>query len=229
MAPLIGVTGPDSRLPWAWWATRLAIFLAGGRALRLTPSTFQPHKRDKLQGLIIGGGDDIDAALYGEDTGRAPADPERDAFEIELIEHALDTQLPLLGICRGAQLINVVLGGSLHSDIRPLRRHTSNRRTPLPRKTAIGCGPGRLHDSIRQPRWRINSLHHQAVDRLGDGLTVAARDLDGFVQAIENRGEHYMLGVQWHPEYLPYLGHQRALFRTLVRLARAARPERLYR
>ena len=228
MAPLIGVTGPDSRLPWAWWATRLAILLAGGRALRLTPSTFRPHKRDKLQGLIIGGGDDIDAALYGEDTGKAPADSKRDAFEIELIKHALDTQLPLFGICRGAQLINVVLGGSLHSDIRPQRRHTSNRRTPLPRKTAIGSGQGRLHDIIRQPRWRINSLHHQAVDRLGEGMAVAAQDLDGFVQAVENRGEHYILGVQWHPEYLPYLGHQRAIFRTLVRLARAARPERLY-
>ncbi|MDX1267875.1 MAG: gamma-glutamyl-gamma-aminobutyrate hydrolase family protein, partial [Oceanisphaera sp.] len=162
-------------------------------------------------------------------TGRAPADPKRDAFEIELIRHALDTQLPLLGICRGAQLINVVLGGSLHSDIRPLRHRTSNRRTPLPRKTAIGCGQGRLHDIISQQRWRINSLHHQAVDRLGKGLTVAARDLDGFVQAIEYQGQHYVLGVQWHPEYLPYLGRQRAIFRTLVGLARAARPERLYR
>ncbi|PSJ44769.1 peptidase C26 [Zobellella endophytica] len=228
MAPLIGVTGPDSRLPLAWWASRFAIHLAGGRAVRLTPATFKYHKRDQLQGLIIGGGDDIDTGLYGMDTGRAPADPARDAFEIELIEHALDTRLPLLGICRGAQLINVVLGGSLHPDIRPLRRHTSNRRTPLPRKTAVGCGQGRLDTIIRQSRWRINSLHHQAVDKLGTGLTVAARDLDNFVQAIEATGDHYVLGVQWHPEYLPYLHHQREIFRTLVRLARQARPERLY-
>lgn len=228
MAPLIGVTGPDSRLPWAWWATRLAIHLAGGQALRLTPNSFRPHKRDKLQGLIIGGGDDIDAALYGEDTGRAPADPKRDAFEIELIEHALQTQLPLLGICRGAQLINVVLGGSLHADIRPQRQHTSNRRTLLPRKTALGTGTGRLHHIMGQSRWRINSLHHQAVKRLGAKLDVVARDLDGFVQAIEYRGDHAILGVQWHPEYLPYLAGQRQIFRHLVALAKATPPERLF-
>ncbi|AEY00901.1 peptidase C26 [Oceanimonas sp. GK1] len=228
MAALIGVTGPNSRLPLAWWASRLALHLAGGRGLHLTPANMHRHRRDQLQGLIIGGGDDIDAALYGHDTGRAPADPERDAFEIELIEHALDTSLPLLGICRGAQLINVVLGGSLHADIRPQRLHTSNRRTPLPRKTAIGCGNGRLSHIMQQPRWRINSLHHQAVDRLGGGLAVVARDLDGFVQAIESTTDHYLLGVQWHPEYLPYLSCQRRLFQHLVQAAEQSWPEALY-
>ncbi|MGP7735417.1 gamma-glutamyl-gamma-aminobutyrate hydrolase family protein [Oceanimonas smirnovii] len=228
MAALIGVTGPNSRLPLAWWATRLSLRLAGGQGLRLTPANMHKHKRDQLQGLIIGGGDDIDAALYGADTGRAPADPERDAFEIELIEHALNTRLPLLGICRGAQLINVVLGGSLHADIRPQRLHTSNRRTPLPRKTAIGCGNGRLSRVMQQPQWRINSLHHQAVDRVGTGLAVVARDLDGFVQAIETTSSHYLLGVQWHPEYLPYLAGQRRLFHNLVRAAEKSRPEALY-
>lgn len=228
MAALIGVTGPNSRLPLAWWATRLSLWLAGGHGIRLTPANMHRHKRERLQGLIIGGGDDIDAALYGADTGRAPADPERDAFEIELIEHALNTNLPLLGICRGAQLINVVLGGSLHADIRPLRQHTSNRRTPLPRKTAVGCGAGRLERIMQQPRWRINSLHHQAVDRIGSGLAVVAEDLDGFVQAIEMTSNHYLLGVQWHPEYLPYLACQRRLFQNLVHAAVHSRPEALY-
>lgn len=224
MAALIGVTGPDSRLPLAWWASWLALALGGGRALHLTPATWRRYRGRALAALVIGGGDDIDAALYGQDTGRAPADPERDAFEIALIEFALDQGLPLLGICRGAQLINVVLGGSLHPDIRPLRRHTSNRRTPLARKTAIGCGEGRLARIIGQPRWRINSLHHQAVDRLGSGLAVVARDRDGLVQAIESRTGNYVLGVQWHPEYLPYLSHQRRLFRDLVLAAQAASP-----
>ncbi|MBO1518422.1 gamma-glutamyl-gamma-aminobutyrate hydrolase family protein [Oceanisphaera pacifica] len=235
--PLIGVTGPDSRLPWAWWATRFAIFLAGGKALRLTPSRIQTYKREKLQGLIIGGGDDIDAALYAEESGlepyvaepgRAPADAERDAFEIDLIQHALHTQLPLLGICRGAQLINVVLGGSLHQDIRPLRHYTSNRRTLLPRKTALSTKSGLLYQLIGQPQWRINSLHHQAIKRIGEQCKVTVTDLDGFVQAIEYQGEHDILGVQWHPEYLPYLANQRAIFKHLVSKAKAAPAERLY-
>ncbi len=226
--PLIGVTGPDGRFAFAWWASCLAIWLAGGRALRLTPSRYQQHSHDRLQGLIIGGGDDIDPSLYGgHDDGRAPIDPDRDRFEIEMIEHALHTRLPLLGICRGAQLINVVLGGSLYGDIRGLRRQTSNFRTPLPRKTALTAHSGVLHRVLGANRWRINSLHHQAIERLGQGLVVAARDLDNFVQAVECEQGRLILGVQWHPEYLPYLAVQRRLFCHLIDCARASTPEAL--
>lgn len=226
--PLIGVTGPDRRIAIAWWATRLAICNAGGSAIRLTPSSYRRHSHDRLRGLIIGGGDDIDPGLYGvEDNGKAPIDPERDRFEIEMIEHALNTRLPLLGICRGAQLINVVLGGSLYGDIRGMRRLTSNFRTPLPRKTAIASPPAHLAGILGCERWRINSLHHQAIDRLGEGLAVAARDLDDFVQAVECERERMIIGVQWHPEYLPYLPAQRRLFRHLVDCARRSKPEAL--
>jgi len=226
--PLIGVTGPDRRIALAWWATWRAVYQAGGRPLRLTPTTYQQHSHDKLQGLIIGGGDDIDPSLYGgHDDGKAPIDPDRDRFEIEMIEHALHTQLPLLGICRGAQLINVVLGGSLYGDIRGLRKRTSNFRTPLPRKTALGTGSSRLTQILGSRRWRINSLHHQAIDRLGNGLVVAARDLDGFVQAVECQQGREIIGVQWHPEYLPYLSSQRRLFRHLIECALQSKPEAL--
>ncbi|ANG61485.1 peptidase C26 [Marinobacterium aestuarii] len=226
--PLIGVTGPDGGLAFAWWASSLAIWLAGGQALRLTPSRYQQHSHDRLQGLVIGGGDDIDPTLYGgHDDGRAPIDPERDRFEIEMIEHALQTRLPLLGICRGAQLINVVLGGSLHGDIRGLRCQTSNFRTPLPRKTALSAHRGVLSRVLGRERWSINSLHHQAIDRLGQGLVVAARDLDNFVQAVECEQGRLILGVQWHPEYLSYLAGQRRLFRYLIDCARLSEPESL--
>ncbi|WP_020682864.1 gamma-glutamyl-gamma-aminobutyrate hydrolase family protein [Marinobacterium rhizophilum] len=226
--PVIGVTGPNGRVATAWWASRLAIWMAGGRALRLTPSSYRLHSHDRLQGLIIGGGDDIDPTLYGgQDDGRAPIDPQRDRFEIEMIEHALHTRLPMLGICRGAQLINVVLGGSLHGDIRGLRRKTSNFRTPLPRKTALAAHQGVLHGVLGRERWRINSLHHQAIERLGEGLVVAARDLDNFVQAVECEQGRLILGVQWHPEYLPYLAAQRRLFRYLIDCASVSMPESL--
>ncbi|MBY4677404.1 gamma-glutamyl-gamma-aminobutyrate hydrolase family protein [Marinobacterium arenosum] len=225
--PIIGVTGPDHTFAIGWWASWLSVRLAGGAPLRLTPSTYLLHEHDQLNGLIIGGGDDIDPGLYGHDDGRAPIDPERDRFEIEMIEHALHTQLPILGICRGAQLINVVLGGSLFPDIRSMRQRTSNRRTPLPRKTAIGTQRGQLDGVMRQRRWRINSLHHQAIDQLGDGLIVTAHDLDNFVQAVESTDHRLIIGVQWHPEYLPYLRSQRRLFRHLVHCARLAKPEAL--
>ncbi|MCB1096695.1 MAG: gamma-glutamyl-gamma-aminobutyrate hydrolase family protein [Verrucomicrobiae bacterium] len=226
--PIIAITGTDGSFPIAWWAAKLAILIAGGTAVRLTPSNFRNHEKERFKAVIIGGGSDIDAELYGgENTGRSRIDPARDLFEIEMIRHALDTHLPILGICRGAQLINVVLGGSLFADIRPLRRRTSNRRTPLPRKTAVAESNGLLVDAIECERWRINSLHHQAIDRLGEGLRVAARDLDSFVQAVESASHPWLVGVQWHPEYLIYIKRQRMIFAHLVRRAGKSAAEAL--
>jgi len=216
--PLIGVTGGESRLPVAWWFIRWALWRAGARAERMTPSLATDFKH--LDGIVISGGDDIDPALYlPNEPEVAPMDPERDAFEISALRHVVDTELPVLGICRGAQLMNVVLGGSLIADLRPLRQHTSNRRTPLARKTLEVVEGSDLHRLLGHERARINSLHHQAVDRLGEGLTVGGRDLDGFVQAVEQPGRRFMLGVQWHPEYLPSHPAQVGLFRALVRAA----------
>jgi len=219
--PLIGVTGGESRFPVAWWFTRLAVARAGGRALRLTPN--RPEPPAALHGIVIGGGDDIDPQLYsGLDDGRAPRDPRRDAFEKAVIERALEARVPVLGICRGAQLLNVVLGGNLHQDLRRVRRRTSNRRTVLPRKTAQLEPGSQLASLLGAERLRINSLHDQAVDRPGRGLQVVARDLDGIAQAIEPVADGpFPLGVQWHPEYLPYKAEQQRLFERLVEAARA--------
>lgn len=217
--PLIGVTGPDHGVPLAWWFTRWSIARAGGQALRLNASSPIPPRG--LDGIVIGGGTDLDPALYsGMDDGKAPRDARRDAFEKRTIETALDKGLPLLGICRGAQLLNVVLGGNLYQDVRPMRRETSNRRTPLPRKTAMVEHGSRLHAMLEATRLKVNSLHHQAVDRLGDGLRAVARDLDNLVQGIERVGDGFVVGVQWHPEYLIYQRRQRAVFTHLVAAAR---------
>lgn len=218
--PLIGVTGDDGHFPVAWWFIRWALWRCGARACRMTP------RRDVVEavdGLIVSGGDDIDPGLYlPHDPERAPINPERDRFEIEVLEIALPADLPVLGICRGAQLLNVVLGGSLLPDLRPLRRRTSNRRTPLARKTLLVESGSALEGILGASRLRINSLHHQAIDRLGEGLTVCGRDLDGFVQAVESPGRRFLKGVQWHPEYLPTHSAQINLFRSLVRAASPA-------
>ena len=125
----------------------------------------------------------------------------------------------MLGICRGAQLLNVVLGGRLHTDLRRIRQHTSNRRTPFARKTLLVEADSRLAEIIGDGKARINSLHHQAVADLGEGLVVSGRDLDGIVQAIEKPGHRFLIGLQWHPEYLPFHRKQRRLFQALVEAA----------
>jgi putative glutamine amidotransferase len=216
--PLIGVTGSDRGLPVAWWFIRWALWRVGARALRMTPS--QPGRLGKLDGIVISGGDDIDPSLYlPQAPDRAPPDPDRDRFEIDALRHVMDSDLPVLGICRGAQLMNVVLGGNLYPDLRPLRRRTSNRRTPLARKTLRVVRGSELHALLGAEQLRINSLHHQAIHQLGEQLMVSGRDLDGFVQAVEMPGRRFLLGVQWHPEYLPAHGAQLGLFRALARAA----------
>lgn len=173
-----------------------------------------------IDGIVISGGDDIDQGLYLPDAPEvAPMNPRRDRFEIAALERFLPSGLPILGICRGAQLLNVVLGGSLHVDLKPLRRRTSNRRMLLPHKTLNVDADTQLMGILREPQCRINSLHHQAVDRLGEGMVASARDLDGIIQAIEAPAQDFRIGVQWHPEYLPQHRRQRRIFAELCRAA----------
>ncbi len=221
--PLIGVTGSDRGLPLAWWFIRWALSRAGAKAVYLTHTS--PGRLEALDGIVISGGDDIDRGLYlAEHDAPGPADPERDRFEIRVLEHLMGSRLPVLGICRGAQLMNVVRGGTLYPDLRDLRRKTSNRRTPLARKTLLVAPDSGLEGILGESRLRINSLHQQAIKDLGEGLVVSGRDLDGFVQAVEHPGEPFLYGVQWHPEYLPLRAPQRALFSSLVRAAAGDEP-----
>ncbi len=217
--PLIGVTGPGRRGSLAWTFTAWAVLTCGGRPLRMRPDI--DSIPSNLDGVVIGGGDDINPVLYDEPDDQPDLyDAERDEFETEVIEYALTGRpIPLLGICRGSQLLNVTLGGTLHADIRHMRQRTSNRDTVLPLKQLHVEDDSRLAGIIGTGPGRINSLHHQAIKKSGRDLRIAARDSDGFVQAVEYTGERFLFGVQWHPEYLPYLPRQRALFRALVRAA----------
>ena len=217
--PIIAVTGKASRWAPGWWAAWIAIALAGGRAVRATPRHAMPVPID---GLLIGGGDDIATDLYGASAAYDnTADRARDAFELAAIKQALAQDKPVLGICRGAQLINVAAGGTLYSDISKLRRSTSNRVNIFACKPVAIKRRSRLATIFDRPRLRVNSLHHQAVLTLGEGIGATARDADGFVQAIEARTHRFVIGVQWHPEYLCYQGAQRRLFRALVAAARS--------
>ncbi len=213
--PRVGVTGNGRRWSPSWWCTRIALLLAGAQPERL--SVRHAWSGEPLDALVIGGGDDISPEHYGADINeRVRLDPERDQLEIDWIKKALARGIPLLGICRGAQLINVVFGGSLHEDIRHLRKHTYNRPGLLPTKQVRLDPSSHLAALCRKNHLRVNSLHHQAIKVPGEGLQVVGQDLDDLVQAIESSEGKPIIGVQWHPEYLFYLPAQYAIFRWLI-------------
>lgn len=160
---------------------------------------------DDAQGLLLMGGDDVDPARYGEIAGPDTQTPDicRDERECALIREALERDLPLLGICRGMQILNVQQGGSLIQHLPATghhRRRTADRSLPA---HTIRIEPGTLLATISRDdrEWAVNSRHHQAIARMGDGLAIAARDPeDRIIEAIERPDRRFCLAVQWHPE-----------------------------
>jgi len=213
--PLVGVTASarGSRLPWLF--NKMALWRAGARALRLTADA--SCRFDRLDALLIGGGDDIEPTRYGghlEPTIKI--DPDRDELELDALDWAEARGRPVLGICRGSQMINVHRAGSLHTDIHSVYVEAPRLRTVLPRKPVTIEPNSRLHGILQLETCRVNALHHQSVDRLGEGVRIAARDDHGIVQAIEVPDRPFLLGVQWHPEFLLTDRNQQRLFRALV-------------
>jgi len=225
MRPLVAVT-TSARSGWRIFPlVALNLRRAGADAVRWGAG--RPADLASVDAVVIGGGDDIGPDLYGgELVTAARIDPERDRLERCVVMEAIARGLPVLGICRGAQMLNVALGGSLHADAFGIYRKSHQIRTILPRKRiAIERGT-RLEELAGSQPMTVNALHSQAVNRLGEGLRIAARDLGGMVQAVERVAEPFALGVQWHPEHLFYARRQRALFAGLAAAAAAAREGR---
>ena len=255
--PLIGVTGPDKGGTSAWWFTKLAVWRAGGKAQRITPST--PFDAEQLDGLIIGGGADIDPSRYGEEfdtdkiasekpdkgvldwllfglkvlfypaiyllrrlfsTPEHGTDRKRDDLEFPLLKHAVSSGLPVLGICRGSQLINVYCGGNLYRDLSDFYGEIPQIYSIWPKKTIELDPHSRLAAILDTNKAKVNALHKQAVKSYGDSLKPVAKEESGVIQAIEHSDIPFLIGVQWHPEYLPQKGQQQRLFRALVDAAR---------
>jgi putative glutamine amidotransferase len=214
--PLIGVTGPEGRGWGLWAAAWFSLLIHGARARRITPP-FARHDVAGLDGLLIGGGDDVGADLYGgEARPNVRLDPERDALELAALDAFWESGRPVMGICRGSQIMNVFRGGTLHRDVRDSFKLDRYPRTPQPLKT-VRIDPGtRLAEVLRMETVKVNALHLQAVERLGDGLRAAAHDRHGMVQAVEATGAAFRVGVQWHPELLFYRTAHRRLFGAFV-------------
>lgn len=195
-----------------------AIRRAGGEAVRI--STRHHVELSKLDGLLISGGTDLCPELYGQEAEPGQQyDVPRDKLETQVLDFVMHKQLPVLGICRGCQLINVRLGGTLFRDIKDRRKLTSNRAQIHPAKRLFVKPDSLLHRILEHDQLRINSLHHQAICEVAPGFDISGTDADDFTQAIERPERPHILGVQWHPEYLPYMINQTRLFKWLVREA----------
>lgn len=221
----VGVTASAKGGRWMWWLSWLGLRLMGLRPQRLTAPLPADVDLDAFDGFLIGGGDDIGADLYGaKPLFDVRIDEARDAMEMRVLDNALPRDVPVLGICRGAQMLNIHRGGNIHQEVREAFLDVPRMWTPLPVKT-VTTEPGvRLREVIGRETFRVNSLHHQAVDRLGEGLRVAARDEWGVVQAVEDPQAHFRFGVQWHPEFLLWRRPHRRLFRAFAAAIHGAGP-----
>lgn len=153
-------------------------------------------------------------------TSSAGVDNSRDELEFGLLNRAFAKGIPVLGICRGAQLINIHQGGTLHNDIAGYYTEVPRVNSVWPKKKVQLVEESKLHSLLGFQYLWVNAMHHQAVDKLGDQLEVVAREENGIVQAIEHSTREFVVGVQWHPEYMPQIPVQRRLFKALVEKAR---------
>ena len=198
-------------------------YLAALRAAGMDPVPCQPGSPVNVcgvLGLILTGGSDVEPAYYGQE--RSPqlgeVDRERDAFELGLLTTADATDLPTLAICRGVQILNVHRGGTLVQHLTQAARHQRND-TPKPQSVhAVRIEPGSKLAGIMGGSAQVNSRHHQALDRVGSGLVVTARDAeDGVIEAVEDPARRFLVGVQWHPEdQAPVDEVQRRLFEAFA-------------
>jgi putative glutamine amidotransferase len=210
-------------------------YLAALRLAGIEPAPITPEDAPSLTGLsgvVITGGTDPNPALYGQEpcSQTDGPDDERDELEIGLLHSALSAGLPVLAICRGLELLNVVHGGTLVQHLEPERGH---RQIPGPDESsghhrpahAILVSQNSLLGSIMGAgEHEVNSRHHQAVDKLGDELVVSARSADGIVEAVERPNLPFAIGVQWHPEDRIFVSD--ADKRLFLAFAEALRPPR---
>ena len=190
-----------------------ALLAAGVDAseIELISASDRPRPRpEDYDGILFTGGEDVDPSFYGEQKRHDSVHDRRarDEFELSLLKGALARRTPILGICRGVQMINVGFGGTLYQDMTEVAEpQLEHRQTDLgmsrqePSHTVLVTDSESSLGTIVQGSCRVNSLHHQAVKRLGRGLKVTARSEDGFVEAVESAAEYpFLMAVQWHPE-----------------------------
>jgi putative glutamine amidotransferase len=186
---------------------------------------------DRFDGICLSGGPDLDPEGYGAKPHPelGPIEPDLDRFELAVARRADAREMPILAICRGTQALNVVRGGALHQHLPEISTEIAHRQlTPGDQTShAIEVDPGsRLAAALGgeeiavSDRLDVNSFHHQAIDRLGEGLRISARAPDGTIEAVEDPSRPFLIGVQWHAETLVHRPYEAALFRHFVEACR---------
>lgn len=235
-APLIGITTsrksvkPDGIQVYLNDAYIQAVLEVGGLPVLIPaglPEGTLAEMLPRLDGVLLSGGGDVDPALFaGQPHPKVyGVDPTRDELEISLVRLAVKDERPILAICRGAQVLNVALGGSLYTHIADQlpgalahERGSDAPRTRLSHEVEVQAGT-RLAAILQPGKVGVNSLHHQGIRDLAPGLKVSATSSDGLVEGAELPGHPFAVAVQWHPEWLQDHPIQRALFRAFVEAA----------
>jgi gamma-glutamyl-gamma-aminobutyrate hydrolase PuuD len=232
LRPVVGISAYSTRAAWGVWDVEAvlvprayvdAVERSGGLPVVLPPLPgIVEALLPRLDALLLAGGPDVEPWRYGQEPGpdTQPPKPERDAAELGLLAGAVDAGLPVLGICRGMQLINVARGGTLHQHLPDAVGHDDHAPAP----GVYGDHHVRVEAGSRLARalggraaTTVPAYHHQGLDRLGDRLVATAWSGDGLVEAVEDPALPFCVGVQWHPE----VGADAALFTALVDAARA--------
>ena len=246
--PLIGVTTSEVREaqlqnpipesePRVWEMALGLTYLRALEAAGALPMVIPPLPEeaigpllDRLDGICLSGGPDIDPVTYDAEPGPhlGPTEPDLDRFELEVARRADARDMPILAICRGTQALNVARGGVLHQHLPEISEFAHRQQTPGTETShpieiehgsrlaaALGDEEVQVADCLD-----VNSFHHQAIDRLGDGLKVVARAPDGTIEAIEDPDHQFLIGVQWHAETLVHRSYEAALFRHFVEACR---------
>jgi putative glutamine amidotransferase len=203
---------------------------AGGEAIEVAAGGEPPEAViGRVNGLLLTGGGDVDPEIYGEPRHATyePSEPGRDAFEIALARAAVAAGLPVLAICRGMQVLNVAMGGTLVQDIPTevagaLNHSVTEPRAAIAHEVWVSKGSRLwtiMQDHLDGESLQVNSRHHQAAKRVAQGFEVSATAPDGVVEAIEQTGDAYCVAVQWHPENFWRTGEFRELFESFVQKA----------
>lgn len=240
MSPLIGITpsvqcnekfGEQFTLALTYTG---AVRLTGGIPVILPPQDDAGALLDELGGLILSGGGDIRPTVYGDQQAHPTTygiSDRRDGFEFALLRGALERKMPILAICRGIQVLNVGLGGTLWQDVSQVGPGAAAHRQSLelttrdtPSHDVVVAGGSLLRDVYGAPRIAANSFHHQVLKNLGTGLIATGHTADGAIEAVELPGYPFVLGVQWHPEMMYEVHPEHAApFRRLTAAAESHR------